>query len=301
MPSFKTETNAELYYEFERHLLLERGLSLNTRKAYLSDIALYIVFCENQNQTLTKVTTGFLNSYLLSLSKQGLSATSIARKTKALKNFYRRLLIDNITSKELTAFLKSPKTAKTLPSKLTPAEIEKLLTYPAQSFKHMRTVTIIELFYASGIRVSELINLQLENVNLTEGWILAFGKGSKERLVPINAQAAARLKNYLAKREQLFGGKNASGHVFVNSAGKKISRVSVWKDIHALGIEANLPRSLHPHLFRHTFASHLIQGGADLKSVQEMLGHSDLSTTQIYTHIDDALLKQKHSQFHPRG
>ena len=151
------------------------------------------------------------------------------------------------------------------------------------------------------MRVSELINLRLENVNLVEKWVLALGKGGKQRFVPIHDRAVERMKQYLSAREAHFAAKDVASELFLNKNGKKISRVSVWKDLTALGRKANISQPLHPHLFRHTFASHLLQGGADLRSLQEMLGHANLTTTQIYTHLDVSDLKAKHKKFHPHG
>jgi len=191
--------------------------------------------------------------------------------------------------------------AQKVPRQLSLQEINLLLLYPAASFSELRTVTIIELFYATGIRLSELLGLQLENVNLEQGWVRVYGKGSKERIVPMHEQACKKLKDYLALRQEVFGGKEADSEIFVNKFGRKLSRVQVWKDLDALGRKTNLGKHLHPHLLRHSFASHLLQAGADLRALQEMLGHASLSTTQIYTHMDKAGLKNTHNRFHPRS
>ena len=179
--------------------------------------------------------------------------------------------------------------------------MNRLLSFPAESFEEIRTVTMIDLLYAAGLRVSELINLRLENVNLKEGWVLAFGKGKKQRFVPIHHEACTRIRIYLDARENRFAGKEVASELFLNNRGQKLSRISVWKSLTALGRKANISTPLHPHLFRHTFASHLLQGGADLRSLQEMLGHADLATTQIYTHLNVRDLKSKHKKFHPHS
>ena len=210
-------------------------------------------------------------------------------------------MIEQRIQDDPTRFVKSPKLPAALPEQLTREEMERLLSFPAEKLDEVRTVTIIELLYAAGLRVSELLGLRLENINTDEGWVLAFGKGGKQRFVPIHPACCKRLKAYLALRNAHFVGKETDSEVFLNNRGKKLSRVSVWKDLAALGRKANISRPLHPHLFRHTFASHLLQGGADLRSLQEMLGHANLTTTQIYTHLDVSDLKNKHKKFHPRG
>ncbi len=178
--------------------------------------------------------------------------------------------------------------------------MERLLAYPAgKNFAGARAAAAVELFYAAGIRVSELLGLRLESVNFQQGWLRVFGKGAKERLVPVNPAALDRLKEYLAARELKFGGRAVAAELFLNRDGKQLSRVMMWKDIVALGRAAGVEIKPHPHLFRHTFASHLVQGGADLRSVQEMLGHSSLNTTQIYAHVDKGGVKRAHERFHP--
>jgi len=178
--------------------------------------------------------------------------------------------------------------------------MEQLLAYPAgKSFAGARAAAAVELFYAAGIRVSELLSLRLESVNFQQGWLRVFGKGAKERLVPVNPAALARLREYLTAREFKFGGRAVSEELFLNRDGGKLSRVMMWKDIVALGRAAGVEIKPHPHLFRHTFASHLVQGGADLRAVQEMLGHASLNTTQIYAHVDKGGVKRAHEKFHP--
>ena len=250
----------------------------------------------------TKTTPEFLDQYNYQLRViEKLAVASIFRKMEAVKCFYKFLLIEEKIKDDPTRFLKSPKLAQKIPTQLTREEMDRLLSYPAEKFDEIRTVTIIELLYAAGLRVSELINLRLENVNLVEKWVLALGKGGKQRFVPIHDRAVERIKQYLSAREAHFAAKDVASELLLNKNGKKISRVSVWKDLAALGRKANISQPLHPHLFRHTFASHLLQGGADLRSLQEMLGHANLTTTQIYTHLDVSDLKAKHKKFHPHG
>ncbi|WP_440255376.1 site-specific tyrosine recombinase/integron integrase [Candidatus Avelusimicrobium sp.] len=295
-------TNQPLLEDFKNHLTFERQLSPNTTASYGSDTEHFLEYCiANEKDPLT-IEPDFLDQYNYQLRViEKLAATSIFRKMEAVKCFYKFLLIEEKIKDDPTRFLKSPKLAQKIPTQLTREEMDRLLSYPAEKFDEIRTVTIIELLYAAGLRVSELINLRLENVNLVEKWVLALGKGGKQRFVPIHDRAAERIKQYLSAREAHFAAKDVDSELFLNKNGKKISRVSVWKDLAALGRKANISQPLHPHLFRHTFASHLLQGGADLRSLQEMLGHANLTTTQIYTHLDVSDLKAKHKKFHPHG
>lgn len=291
-----------LLEDFRNHLSFERQLSPNTVLAYTADAAHYLQYCLAAEQDPLSATPDFLDKFAYQLrAVEGLAASSAFRKLEAVKCFYKFLLIEGRLKEDPARYLKSPKLAQKIPQQLNAEEVERLLSFPAQTLAEVRTLTMVELFYASGLRVSELINLRIENVNTEEGWVLAFGKGGKQRFVPIHAQACARIKQYLSFREAYFASKTVGSELFLNKNGGKISRVSAWKDLAELGRKANLSRPLHPHLFRHTFASHLLQGGADLRSLQEMLGHANLTTTQIYTHLDVADLKNKHKKFHPRG
>ncbi len=291
-----------LLEDFANHLSFERQLSRNTISSYTSDVKHFFEYCDANEKLPQDASANFIDQYNYQLrSVENLSPASAFRKMEAVKCFYKFLMIEQRIQDDPTRFVKSPKLPAALPEQLTREEMERLLSYPAEKLDEVRTVTIIELLYAAGLRVSELLGLRLENINTDEGWVLVFGKGGKQRFVPIHPACCKRLKEYLALRNAHFVGKETDSEVFLNNRGKKLSRVSVWKDLAALGRKANISRPLHPHLFRHTFASHLLQGGADLRSLQEMLGHANLTTTQIYTHLDVADLKNKHKKFHPRG
>lgn len=288
--------------DFKSYMSFERQLSQNTFDAYSSDVDSFLQYCEAAEQNPLTVTPEFLEQYHVQMRQiEQLSPASVFRKLEAIKCFYKFLLTEGRISEDPARFVKAPRSTLKIPQQLSREEMERLLSYPAESFEEIRTVTMIDLLYAAGLRVSELIGLRLENVNLKEGWVLAFGKGSKQRFVPIHQEACARIQTYLDARENRFAGKEVSSELFLNNRGKRLSRVTVWKDLAALGRKANISTALHPHLFRHTFASHLLQGGADLRSLQEMLGHSDLATTQIYTHLDVKDLKTKHKKFHPHS
>jgi integrase/recombinase XerD len=279
---------------------MERGLAKNTCLAYAGDTEAFLAYCEAGKTDPALAETPFVEGYLWTLKKKGLGAASIFRKTEALRAFYRYLRLEGKAQKDPTANFRSPKLPRKVPRFLSRREMEQLLAYPVgEAFTKLRAAAAIELLYASGIRVSELLGLRLESVNFQQGWLRVFGKGSKERLVPVNAAALVRLREYLSSRQQKFGGQAPAAELFVNRSGVKISRQQMWKDIVALGREAGVEIKPHPHLFRHTFASHLVQGGADLRSVQEMLGHSSLNTTQIYAHIDKGDIKRAHDKFHP--
>ncbi|MBQ3667348.1 MAG: tyrosine recombinase [Elusimicrobiaceae bacterium] len=288
--------------DFQSYLSFERQLSQNTLDAYSSDVDSFLQYCEAAEQNPLTVTPEFLDQYHVQMREiEQLAPASIFRKLEAIKCFYKFLLTEGRINQDPARFIKSPRRTLKIPQQLSREEMERLLSYPSKSFEEFRTVTMIDLLYAAGLRVSELIGLRLENVNLKEGWVLAYGKGSKQRFVPIHHEVCQRLKNYIAARENRFAGKEVSSELFLNNRGKKLSRISVWKDLAALGRKANISTALHPHLFRHTFASHMLQGGADLRSLQEMLGHADLATTQIYTHLDVRNLKDKHKKFHPHS
>ncbi len=288
--------------DFKSHLSFERQLSPHTIEAYGSDVDSFLQYCEAAGKDPLTIGPEFLDQYHIQLREiEHLAPASIFRKLEAIKCFYKFLQLEERLQNDPTRFLKSAKRTQKIPQQLSRQEMERLLSFPAKKFEEIRTLTMIDLLYAAGLRVSELINLRLENVNLQEGWVLAFGKGSKQRFVPLHHEVCTRIKNYLAAREARFAGREVASELFLNNRGAKLSRISVWKDLAALGRKANITTPLHPHLFRHTFASHLLQGGADLRSLQEMLGHADLSTTQIYTHLDVQDLKEKHKKFHPHS
>ena len=288
--------------DFLNHLSFERQLSKNTILAYGRDIKQFFDYCAQNKTEPVQATPEFLDNYIYHLKAElMLAPASTQRKLEALKSYYKFLMIEGILKKDPSRFLISARTIRHLPKQLTKEQMERLLSFPAKTFSEKRTLAILHLLYASGIRVSELINLRIENVNLEERWLLAFGKGRKQRFVPINKEACSVLKDYLELRRAHFAKKNTSDEFFLNRDGKKMSRVIVWKDLAEIGRLSGITTKLHPHLLRHTFATHLLSGGADLRSLQEMLGHESLNTTQIYTHVDTSDLKRKHKLAHPRG
>lgn len=288
--------------DFLNHLSFERQLSKNTILAYGRDIRQFFDYCAQNKTEPVQATPEFLDNYIYHLKAElTLAPASTQRKLEALKSYYKFLMIEGILKKDPSRFLISARTIRHLPKQLTKEQMDRLLSFPAKTFSEKRTLAILHLLYASGIRVSELINLRIENVNLEERWLLAFGKGRKQRFVPINQTACRVLKDYLELRRFHFAKKNTSDEFFLNRDGKKMSRVIVWKDLAEIGRLSGITTKLHPHLLRHTFATHLLSGGADLRSLQEMLGHESLNTTQIYTHVNTQDLKRKHKSAHPRS
>jgi integrase/recombinase XerD len=287
--------------DFSRHLGMERGLAKNTCLAYAGDAEAFLAYCEGRKTDPSRAEAPFVEEYLWSLKTvRKLGPASIFRKTEAIRAFYRYLRLEGKADKDPTANFRAPKLPRKIPRFLDRRDMERLVNYPAgEAFAKLRAAAAIELLYASGIRVSELLGLRLESVNFQQGWLRVFGKGAKERMVPVNAAALNRLKEYLSARQQKFGGQSPEDELFLNRGGKKLSRVQMWKDIVTFGREAGVEIKPHPHLFRHTFASHLVQGGADLRSVQEMLGHASLNTTQIYAHVDKGDVKRAHAKYHP--
>ncbi|NLI09276.1 MAG: site-specific tyrosine recombinase XerD [Elusimicrobia bacterium] len=287
---------------FRRYLSLERNLSKNTSYSYCEDMKLFFDYCEKRRLDILKVDSDSFGEYLWAGKKKGLRASSLFRKTEAAKAFYKFLALENILKKNPLQGFKAPRPEKKLPKTLSQNETEKLLSLETdEKYSSLRTAAALELLYASGIRISELINIKTEDLNLPQGWIRVFGKGSKERLVPVNEKACAVLKRYIEERNLRFSSKSAESYVFLNKSGKKISRIQLWKDIKAFASAAGIDKNVHPHLLRHSFATHLLQRGADLMSISEMLGHSSLSTTQIYTHLDNSQLKEIHKKYHPKG
>ncbi|MFH1618936.1 MAG: tyrosine recombinase [bacterium] len=285
---------------FYRHLSLERGLSRNTCAAYAGDINRFLKDCDLRKTDPAGADSGFLEEYFWRLrSSARLKPSSVFRKMEAIKAFYRFMLIEGKVSEDPTCTFSSPRQPERVPRFMSGDDVTKLLSYPGgNTFAGIRTITAVELLYATGMRISELLELRPESVNPAQGWVRVYGKGGKERMIPLHARAARSLELYQKIRGERFGGRAADDELFVNRSGRKLSRVQIWKDIRALGDKAGLGKGLHPHLFRHTFASHLLRGGSDLRSLQEMLGHSSLNTTQIYTHVEKSDLKAAHRKYH---
>ncbi len=292
----------KLVQQYLDFLIIEKGLSPNTLMSYSADLAQFINFLEAQRiQTLKEVDTAAILAWLIAMTRKGLSAKSRARHLIAVRGLFRYLQNESLISSNPLKHVDIPKTGLSLPKILTVQEIERLLDVPdVRNPRDLRNGAMMELMYGSGLRVSELIGLRLQDINLEANFVRVMGKGSRERIIPFGTQAAAVIREWISRGRPVLLKQQNTPFLFVARAGKPMTRQSFWKILKKYGAEANLPRSLTPHTLRHSFATHLLEGGADLRSVQTMLGHSDISTTQIYTHISKEYLIQMHQKYHPR-
>ncbi|MCX5702410.1 MAG: site-specific tyrosine recombinase XerD [Candidatus Omnitrophica bacterium] len=287
---------------FLNYLSVERGLSRNTIIAYKEDLGFYMDFIMGRKiDSLSKTAKNDIVNFMLYQKDKGLSANSISRRLVAIKVFYRFLVRERILKIDPSILIDSPKLWKKIPETLSLNEVEDLLTQPNNRDKlGIRDKAILETLYATGMRVSEAVNLKVDNVNLDIGFLCCIGKGNKERVIPLGKKAVDSLKRYLENSRPQLLKKKESEFLFLNRFGKKISRQSLWKTVKKYAKAARIKKPMRPHILRHSFATHLLERGADLRSVQEMLGHANISTTQIYTHINKDRLKSIHRKFHPR-
>jgi integrase/recombinase XerD len=286
-------------------LLVEKGLSRNTLSAYSRDICSYLGFLEKGGISgLAQVKPTDVAGFLAELRSAGLSPRSRARALSAIRMFHRFLLIEHHCDSNPTSVIESPRLPGKLPSFLSTAEVEALLLSPAGSdFIDVRDRAMLQLLYATGLRVSELVSLKVADINLSADYLLTSGKGDKERLVPFGEAAKTALEEYLlfiaAAPDK--GGRSGGSHLFLSRLGEGMTRQAFWNIIKKRAQQAGIRSGISPHTLRHSFATHLLENGADLRSVQMMLGHADLATTQIYTHISGDRLKKLHQEIHPRG
>ena len=287
--------------EYLRYLKIEKGLSDASISSYNQDLKKYSQFLEDQNVTrVESITAETLVTFLQFLTSENKSAKTIRRMQSTLKNFHQFLQIERITENNPALRLQTPKEEKALPVVLTIEEMERLLQSPDQTTQDIRDNAMMELLYASGLRVSELINLNISDLNLEMGFIHVYGKGEKERIVPTTEYVAKKLTNYIKNyRLKLLKDENIDT-LFLTNRGKGFTRQGLWKTIKKYVRDSGIDKNITPHSFRHSFATHLIENGADLRAVQEMLGHSDISTTQIYTQISAGKIREMYKQFHPR-
>ena len=294
----------ELLTKYFNYLLIERGIAQNTLESYGRDLRRFLLFVQ-ENKGLTdvhEVTPEVIIEYLVRIKNEGLAANSMNRSLAALRGFYKYLLREKIIIETPLANIELAKVWMKLPDTISKEEMKAILAQPgSQTTPAIRNTAMLELLYATGIRVSELINLTMNSVNWQVGFLVVMGKGSKERIVPIGKTAYDCTRLYVDKaRPQLIQKKNTD-ILFLNRFGTKFTRQGLWKIVIRYAQKAGLKKKVHPHTFRHSFASHLLEGGADLRTVQVMLGHADISTTQIYTHITKERLKEIHAKYHPRG
>ncbi|HHF98700.1 MAG TPA: site-specific tyrosine recombinase XerD [Candidatus Aerophobetes bacterium] len=284
---------------FLDHLCVERGLSPRTLSSYKIDLEQFKNWLSSvERGELTSVSSSVVGKYVSFLKKKGLSTSSIARKLSCIRAFYRFLLAEGKVRENPAEAISSPRRGRKIPSYLSLREVEKLLEAPlTTSFLGIRDKAILECLYASGLRISELVNLNREDVSLNSGWVKVKGKGSRERMVPLGKEALKWLSRYLKERKDL----KKDSPLFCNRYGKRISRQSCWKMIKKYAKIAGIKKEISPHTLRHSFATHLLSGDADLRSVQELLGHVNISTTQIYTHITQERLVKVYRKYHPRA
>jgi integrase/recombinase XerD len=293
----------DLIEEFLNYLVVERGLSDNTISAYRRDLYKYVNFLESKKKRLhlNEVERNDIRDYLVFQKENALSPNSISRSLVAIKVLHRFLLREKYIREDMASVLDSPKLWKHLPETLSLAEIEDIIQKPnTRNWLGLRDKAVLELMYATGLRVSELVNLTVDNVNLEVGFLRCIGKGSKERIVPVGKKAQIAIEKYLSKSRVRLKKPHSPNALFLSRLGKKISRQSFWKMIKKYASLAGIKKDITPHTLRHSFATHLLEHGADLRVVQEMLGHADIATTQIYTHINKDRLKSIHHKFHPR-
>ena len=294
--------------KFFRFLQLEKSLATNSIDAYQHDIARYAAFLETRSILSANGATGDdVAAFIHELHRLGLSARSVARNLSAVKSFHKFLLGEKVTTSDPTLTIELPKRGKFLPDVLSVGEINKIIDATSQKKDDdknlwIRDRAILETLYATGMRVSELTDLKQSNVFFDDELVRVFGKGSKERLIPIGKPALQWIQKYQTEvRGKLAAAHATNNAVFLNWRGRSMSRAAIWNIVKEYARLARISKEVHPHTFRHSFATHLLEGGADLRAVQEMLGHADISTTQIYTHIDREFVKAEHRKYHPRG
>jgi integrase/recombinase XerD len=293
----KDNKKDHLLRSFLDSLYIEKGLSKNTVSSYRNDISSFSSWCDKEHLDRLKITDLNLNNYISNLFSIGLKSSSINRKISSIKHFYLFLLKKKVIKNSPADEITTPKQEKYLPTSMSEDEVESLLRSPKASIKiERRDKAMIEILYATGMRISELVNLKLTDIDFNRSVLKVFGKGSKERLVPYGEKAAEALRIYLEDRKKL-----NSKDVFLSNRGTRITRGAFWQRIKIYIKRENLKSSISPHTLRHAFATHLLNRGADLRSVQILLGHSDLSTTQIYTHIAKKRLGEILKKHHPRG
>ncbi|MFO3702052.1 site-specific tyrosine recombinase XerD [Staphylococcus felis] len=293
----------ETLEEYLRFIQIEKGLSQNTIAAYRRDLNHYFNYLESQKIThLDFVDRDTIQLWFGVLHDEGRSSKSIARFTSTVRSFHQFALREKYSKHDPTVLIETPKYERKLPDILTVDEVTRLLETPQlDKLNGYRDRTMLELLYATGMRVSELIHIEVEDINLMMGFVKVFGKGKKERIVPLGETVIEYLEYYIQNIRPKLLKKNVTHTLLLNVHGNPLSRQGVWKIIKQTGLKAGIYKSLTPHTLRHSFATHLLENGADLRAVQEMLGHSDISTTQLYTHVSSAQIRKIYQQFHPRA
>ncbi len=289
--------------DFVTYLSVERGLADNTLSAYRRDLCSYMNYLQQSGlANLRQITKQNIKDYIYNQKEAGLSARSICRRLAAIKTFHRFLVREGLHPEDPSSLVDTPRLWTRVPEVLTQQEIEAMImSVQGDRWQAIRDRAILEVFYASGMRVSELADLRMDQMNLDLGYVRCIGKGRKERIIPLGQRAKEAVQVYCESVRGDLLKSRLSSDVFLTRLGRKISRQSLWKIVKFYARKAHIKKDIKPHTLRHTFATHLLEHGADLRSVQEMLGHSDISTTQIYTHVDRERLRNVHKHYHPRS
>lgn len=274
-------------------------MSKNTLSSYKRDLKRFLSFLDDKGMSLNAVSRQDIQDFLMGLKGADYAVTSIARNLAAVKTFWKFLASEGRIKENVADLVRSPRSWERIPDVLTYPEVERLLeAVPRKGWMTKRDKAILELMYASGLRISEVADLFLSDVNMEAGFIKCTGKGNKQRIVPLGGKAQKAVVSYLKVRPSKASGER---HLFITKLGRKFSRQGLWKTIHKYAVLSGIKKKITPHTLRHSFATHLLEGGADLRAVQELLGHSDISTTQVYTHVNTERLRNIHSRFHPRA
>lgn len=295
-------SNSDIVAKYKTHMLLEKGLSKNTIDAYMDDLSKLLVFMESKHLSIKNVDLVNLQDFITQLYECDVTARSVARILSGIRSFFAYLLLDGYLDADPTELLESPKLGLKLPVVLTLEEIERILSViDLSTDEGQRNKTIIEVLYSCGLRISELINLKFSDLFLDQGFIRVEGKGGKQRLVPISNIAIKELQYYLMDRQQIKIKKGAEDTVFLSKRGTPISRIMIFHFIKKYTQLAGIKKNVSPHTFRHSYATHLLEGGANIRAIQQMLGHEKITTTEIYTHLDREFLRQEIIEHHPRN
>lgn len=290
--------------DFYHYLQIERGLAQNTLKSYKRDLKKYLLYLEKvlQKKELNNIKRNDIVSYLHHLKDEGMSASTIARAISSIKSFHQFLIREQLVTQDPSLHIEAPKKERKLPRILSTAEIDELLNIKGDDPLSIRNKAMMELLYATGLRVTELVTLEMKDLHLMMGFVRCFGKGDKERIVPLGDVAKIAIETYLKQSRNILTKRRPTEKMlFVNHHGRPLSRQGFWKILKSIAQNIGINKEITPHTLRHSFATHLLENGADLRAVQEMLGHADISTTQIYTHVTKMRLKDMYDQFHPRA
>jgi len=299
------EKNAykDMLETFLTYLVVIKGLSKNTSQSYKTDIEKLFTFVERKElDSITRLNSNLISEFLAELNISGLNISSINRCIVSIKQFFKYLMLENIIKTDPTADLVSPRMKTTIPDVLSLEDIEKILNVPdLTKFEGIRDSAMLEVLYASGLRVTELVELKQVNINYDHGYLIVMGKGSKERIVPIGLTSIKKINDYFELSRPHLVKNELSDYLFITRRGTCFTRQGFWKLIKAYAKEAGIVKNISPHTIRHSFATHLLERGADLRTIQLLLGHSDISTTQIYTHVETKRLREIHKKYHPRA